>query len=138
MIPIRSGKDARAFFEAIRNYALLRTDEGRTYLGHDPLAKASFAGCYLVMIMAVVSGFSLYGLYEPQNWFFRWFVWPARLFGAAEIRLFHVAMMWLLILFIPAHIYLVIRADGFARAGSLSAMLSGGRWIRKGSSLEDA
>jgi Ni/Fe-hydrogenase 1 B-type cytochrome subunit len=138
MIPFRSGKDIEAFFDSVRNYALVRTDEGRAYLGHDPLANVSFAGCYLVMILAVISGFSLYGLYEPQDGFFRWFVWPARHFGAAQVRLFHVVMMWLLILFVPAHIYLVIRADGYARAGSLSAMIGGGRWVRKGASFEDA
>jgi len=41
------------------------------------------------------------------------------------------------ILFVPIHIYLVIRADGYAREASLSAMLNGGRWVRKGARFED-
>ena len=77
LIPFLSLRDVRNFFESIGDYLLLRTDEGKTYLGHDPLARASFVGAYLVMILAIVSGLSLYGLYHPRNWFFRWFEWPS-------------------------------------------------------------
>jgi hypothetical protein len=49
-----------------------------------------------------------------------------------------LGLMWLITLFLPVRIYLVIRADGYARAGSLSAMRSGGRWVRKGARFEDA
>jgi Ni,Fe-hydrogenase I cytochrome b subunit len=66
-----------------------------------------------------------------------WFEWPVCRFGATEVRLFHVVMMWLLILFVPAHNYLVNHADEYARAGSLSAMISGGRWVRRGARFED-
>ena len=137
LFPFLSLRDVRNFFESIADYLLLRTDEGKTYLGHDPLARASFVGAYLVMILAILSGLSLYGLYDPRNWFFSWFEAPVHAFGPTTVRLVHVAAMWLLILFVPAHIYLVVRADGWARAGSLSAMLSGGRWVRKGARMED-
>lgn len=137
LIPVRSAADVRAFLASVGDYILLRTDEGKKYLGHDPLARVAFVGCYAAMVLVVLSGLSLYGLYEPRHWAFRWLQWPVHAFGATQVRLFHVAMMWLLILFVPAHLYLVIRADGFARAGSLSAMVSGGRWVRKGVRLAD-
>jgi Ni/Fe-hydrogenase 1 B-type cytochrome subunit len=137
LIPFKSRRDIAGFFEEMKNYFLLRNDEGKKYLSHDPMAQLSFTGVYLVMIGAIASGFALYGLYNPGNWFFALFEWIPRLFGANQVRLFHVAMMWLVILFVPIHIYLVIRADGYAREGSLSAMLSGGRWVRKGARFED-
>ena len=138
LIPVRSWQDFKNVFLEIRNYILLRTDEGKKYLGHDPLQQFSFTAVYLVIIAAIISGFSLYGLYEPRNWFFSWFEWPIRHFGANGVRLFHVTMMWLIIVFVPLHVYLVIRADGYAREGSLSSMLSGGRWVRRGALFEDA
>jgi len=138
LIPFKSWQDLKNFFLELGNYILLRTDEGKKYLGHDPLQQLSFTAVYLVIIAAIISGFSLYGLYEPRNWFFSWFEWPVRHFGANGVRLFHVIMMWLIILFVPLHVYLVIRADGYAREGSLSSMLSGGRWARRGAHFEDA
>lgn len=138
LIPFKSGRDVRGFFHELGNYVFLRNDEGKKYIGHDPLAQLSFTFIYLVMIGAIVSGFAIYGMYEPRQWFFSWFEWIIRSFGGNETRLFHVTMMWLIILFIPVHIYLVVRADGYARAGSLSSMLSGGRWVRKGATFEDA
>lgn len=137
LIPARSLRDVGNFFAAIGEYLLLRNDEGKKYLGHDPLSRSAFVGIYLVMILAVLSGLALYGLYAPRQWFFRWFEWPVHVFGATPVRLFHVAMMWLILVFIPLHLYLVVRADGYARAGSLSAMISGGRWVRKGAHLQD-
>lgn len=138
LIPLKSLRDVKGLFHEIGNYALLRNDEGKKYLGHDPLAQLSFTFIYLVMIAIIGSGLAIYGLYDPENWFFSLFQWPIRMFGANEVRLFHVTMMWLIILFVPLHVYLVIRADGYAREGSLSSMLSGGRWIRRGARFEDA
>ena len=135
--PFRSFRDVRNLFAEVGDYLMLRTDEGKKYIGHEPVARSAFFGIYIVMILAVLSGLSLYGLYEPRNWFFGWFEGPVHLFGATRVRLFHVAMMWLVIVFVPLHLYLVMRADGYARAGSLSAMLSGGRWVRKGARFED-
>jgi len=138
LIPVKSWQDFKNLFIGLGDYVLLRTDEGKKYLGHDPLAQLSFTFIYLVIIAAIISGFSLYGLYESGNWFFSWFAWPVQHFGGNGVRLFHVTMMWLIILFVPVHVYLVIRADGYAREGSLSSMLSGGRWIRRSAHFEDA
>ena len=136
-LPFHRRADIGAFFDALGNYLTLRTDEGKKYLGHDPLAQTAFTFVYLLMILALITGLALYGLYAPRNWFFHWFQWPIHLIGATEVRLVHVLTMWAIIVFVPIHIYMVIRADGFARQGSVSAMISGGRWIRKGARLED-
>lgn len=46
-------------------------------------------------------------------------------------------IMWVLILFLPLHVYLSIRADSVDRSGAISSMVSGGRWIRRGAEFED-
>jgi len=80
----------------------------------------------------VLTGFSIYAMYEPRHWFFRRFMWLNDWIGNANVRLLHVIGMWILLIFIPLHIYLSILADNVDREGSISSMISGGRWIRKG------
>jgi hypothetical protein len=35
------------------------------------------------------------------------------------------------------HVYLSVRADSTERSGAISAMVSGGRWVRRGAKFED-
>ena len=53
------------------------------------------------------------------------------------LRLIHYLVMWAFVIFIPLHIYLVIRADNVERDGGLSAMVGGSVWIRRGSAPVD-
>jgi hypothetical protein len=57
--------------------------------------------------------------------------------GTQQVRLLHYMVMWGLLVFIPAHVYLSVRADGVERMGAISSMVSGGRWVRRGAVFED-
>jgi Ni/Fe-hydrogenase 1 B-type cytochrome subunit len=41
------------------------------------------------------------------------------------------------LIFIPIHVYLVLRTDVMERAGTLSSIFSGGKWLRDDVSYED-
>jgi Ni/Fe-hydrogenase b-type cytochrome subunit len=115
-----------------KNYLLMRSWKSPRYIGHNPLQQWTYTFLLLVMVGMVVTGFSIYAMYEPQHWFFRWFMWLNRLIGNSNVRLFHTLGMWILLLFLPAHIYLSILADNVDREGAISSMIGGGRWVRKG------
>jgi hypothetical protein len=57
--------------------------------------------------------------------------------GTQQVRLLHYVIMWVVILFVPLHVYLSIRADSVDRSGAISSMVSGGRWVRRGAQFED-
>jgi Ni/Fe-hydrogenase 1 B-type cytochrome subunit len=134
-LSIQSLKDA---FTTAKNYLLMRSWKSPRYVGHNPLQQFTYTAILLLFVGMVVTGLAIYAVYDPRNWFFLWFMWPNYLIGTANVRLLHAIGMWILLLFIPAHIYLSILADNVDREGSISSMISGGRWIRKGVRFVDA
>jgi len=45
------------------------------------------------------------------------------------VRLLHHAITWLMVLFIPIHVYTSLRADWGERSGVISSMISGGAFV---------
>jgi len=92
---------------------------------------------YLVFLLQVITGAALWGLYDSQGWFWGLFQGLNHLMGTQQVRLLHYVIMWIVILFVPLHVYLSIRADSVDRSGAISSMVSGGRWVRRGAHFED-
>jgi Ni/Fe-hydrogenase b-type cytochrome subunit len=132
-----SPSDLRNLFRVMLNYLLCIFERGPHYIGHNPLQQVAYTGIYLVGIGAIITGFSLYGMYAPQNWLFGNILWLNHLIGPQYVRIIHLATMWIFLAFIPIHIYLAIRADTVEREGAISSIFSGGRWCRKGTHFED-
>ena len=131
LVPLsfRSLKDT---FKTARNYLLMHSWKSPRYIGHNPLQQWTYTAILLLLVGMVVTGFSLYAMYNPSHWFFKWFMWLNHLIGNTNVRLIHTIGMWLLLLFLPAHIYLSILADNVDREGAITSIISGGRWVRKG------
>lgn len=119
------------------DYALARSYDGPRYIGHNPLQQWTYTGVYGLFTVMVVTGLALYGLYEPRNWFYQWFMPLNDMIGVPYVRLVHVIGMWCFIIFAMIHIYLSILAGNVDRDGTISSMFSGGRWLRKGVTFRD-
>ena len=91
------------------------------------------------MIVQVITGFAMYGVSDPGGLFYTVFTkWVAPLFGGLQVvRFWHHAFTWILVAFIPLHIYLAFRADVMDREGELSSIFSGGRFVRTDVDFED-
>jgi Ni/Fe-hydrogenase 1 B-type cytochrome subunit len=131
LVPL-SAQSLKDALTTAKNYLLMRSWKSPRYIGHNPLQQFTYTAILLLIVGMVVTGFAMYALYDPRHWFFQWFMWPNNLIGNTNVRLLHVIGMWILLPFIPAHIYLSILADNVDREGCISSMISGGRWIRKG------
>jgi Ni/Fe-hydrogenase b-type cytochrome subunit len=129
--------DLKNLFKVGKNYLLCIFEHGPHYIGHNPLQQVAYTGIYLLGMVAILTGFSLYGMYDAHHWFFKHFLWLNNLLGAQYVRLVHLFMMWVFMAFLPIHIYLAIRADTVEREGAISSIFSGGRWCRKGTKFED-
>jgi Ni/Fe-hydrogenase b-type cytochrome subunit len=136
LFPI-SAADLRNLFRVMLNYLLCIFEQGPHYVGHNPLQQVAYTGIYLIGCIAIFTGFSLYGMYEPQHWLFGNILWLNHLIGPQYVRLIHLATMWIFLAFIPIHVYLAIRSDTVEREGAISSIFSGGRWCRKGTRFED-
>jgi Ni,Fe-hydrogenase I cytochrome b subunit len=53
------------------------------------------------------------------------------------VRLLHHLLTWVFIIFVVIHIYLALRADILERSGTISSIISGGRFVRTDEQYED-
>ena len=119
------------------DYACARSYDGPRYIGHNPLQQWTYTGVYGLFSVMVLTGLALYALYEPEQWFYSWFMPINDWIGIPYVRLIHLIGMWCFILFATVHVYLSILAGNVDRDGTISSMFSGGRWLRKGVHFQD-
>lgn len=129
LFPVRP-RDWVNMVKQVKFYLMIRPEQAPHYLGHNPLQQLSYTGIYLVALIMVVTGFTLYGQSDPSGIFYRATAWLVPLLGGLQmIRFIHHVLTWVFLIFIPIHIYLTIRADIMERAGAVSSIVTGGRFV---------
>lgn len=131
LVPVsfRSLKDTVV---SAKHYLLMESWKNPRYIGHNPLQQWAYTGLLALLVAMACTGFAIYALYEPRNWFFGTFMFLNRWIGSGNVRLLHSIGMWIILIFVPAHIYLSVLSGNLDREGTVSSMVSGGRWLRRG------
>jgi Ni/Fe-hydrogenase b-type cytochrome subunit len=131
LFPLRA-RDFRNLVRVARAYLMIHPERGPHYLGHNPLQQLAYTGVYGVAALAVLTGFAMYGQSNPGGLLYVTFNWVNTLFGGQQIvRFVHHVLTWVFLIFIPIHIYLALRADAMERTGTISSIVSGGRFVPK-------
>jgi Ni/Fe-hydrogenase 1 B-type cytochrome subunit len=129
LFPVRS-RDWVNLFKQVKYYLMIRPEQAPHYLGHNPLQQLSYTAVYGLALLQVITGFALYGQSDPGGFFFQVFGWVAPLFGGMPVvRFVHHVSTWGFLAFIPIHVYLATRADVLERGGTISSIISGGRFV---------
>jgi Ni/Fe-hydrogenase b-type cytochrome subunit len=138
LFPLSSGKDLRNLGLVIRKYVLMRWESGPHYIGHNPLQQVAYTAMYGVVLIQIATGFALYGLSDPDGFFYRVFGWESLFLGGVPVvRFIHHVLTWVILIFVPIHVYLALRADFTDRGGSISSIVSGGRYVKDDLHYED-
>ncbi len=106
-------------------------------VGHNAVAGSAYLIFFLMLLVITFTGF---GLYAPTSswWFPQLFDWvPEFLGGDGNTRLVHHITMWLIILFIIVHVYLVFYHEWIEGRGEVSSIFSGYKFVRKERVHED-
>lgn len=128
LFPVKR-KDWVNLAKTIRGYLFIRPEERPEYLGHNPLQQLSYTFLYGVGLVMVLTGFAMYGQANPGGFIHSVFGWVAPLFGGVQMtRLVHHLLSWVFVIFIPVHVYLALRVDLLERTGTISSIISGGRF----------
>jgi Ni/Fe-hydrogenase 1 B-type cytochrome subunit len=115
----------------VKFYLMIQPEKAPHYLGHNPLQQFSYTGLYAVAIAQVITGFAMYGQSRPGGFWYTLFGWVVPLLGGIQVVHFvHHMLTWVFLIFIPIHIYLALRADLLERTGTISSIISGGRFVR--------
>ncbi len=98
-------------------------------VGHNALAAMAYSFVFVLFAVQIVSGFSLYGQYDPNG------LWTSvtapflSLFGNQVLRLTHHMITWLLIGFAIHHVYSAWLMDVKEKNGTLSSIFGGYKFI---------
>lgn len=132
-------KDLVNLFRQMKHYAMLdKHGQEPHYMGHNPLQQMSYTGIYVLALVQVVTGFALYVQANPQSWGFEVMGWVVPgLGGLQTVRFIHHITTWAFLIFIPMHVYFATRADVMEREGSISSIISGGRFVSADHRYED-
>jgi Ni/Fe-hydrogenase 1 B-type cytochrome subunit len=129
LFPVRP-RDWVNLLKQIKFYLLIHPERSPRYIGHNPLQQLSYTFVYVVAIVSVVTGFALYGQSNPSGIFFRLLGWLGTALGGMQnVRFIHHVATWVFLIFIPIHVYLAIRADVLEHGGSISSIITGGRFV---------
>jgi Ni/Fe-hydrogenase 1 B-type cytochrome subunit len=124
-------KDWVNLYKQVKFYLMIQPEKAPHYLGHNPLQQFSYTAVYTLALVQVVTGFAMYGQSRPGGFWYTLFGWVVPLLGGIQVVHFvHHVFTWLFIMFIPIHIYLALRADVMERTGTISSIVSGGRFVR--------
>lgn len=133
-----SKRDHVNLLRMIKYYAMVAPEKAPHYLGHNPLQQLSYTLIYGVVLLQIITGFAMYGLANPGGLFFNAFAWVGPLLGGWQtVRFVHHIITWVVVLFLPVHVYLSFRADVMDREGEMSSIFSGGRFVRADQQFED-
>lgn len=128
LFPLRP-RDWANMWKQVKFYLMLEPHPP-AYLGHNPMQQLSYTGVYLVAAVMVVTGFAMYGQSNPAGFFYKAFNWVGVVMGGMPIvRFIHHVLTWVIIIFVPIHLYLALRADTLERTGVVSSIITGGRFV---------
>lgn len=115
-------------FPTLKFY-LFFTDRPPGFVGHNPLAGATYVFVFLIYLGMIGTGLGMWAVGRGD--FMGWFTWLLPVFGgAAEARWLHHVGMWLLIGFFVHHVYSAITMSVSERNGTLESIFTGFKWVR--------
>jgi Ni/Fe-hydrogenase 1 B-type cytochrome subunit len=102
---------------------------------YNPLQFISYVGVFFAIILVSLTGLILYmhGYHEGLGGFLFFVLEPLEVLmgGLASVREIHHLGMWIFLIFIPIHIYLVIFNSVFGKCGTMDSIFSGYSWHKK-------
>lgn len=129
LFPMRR-RDWVNMFRQVKFYLMIHPERAPHYLGHNPLQQVAYTMVYVIGLIMVITGFAMYGQANPGGLIRNTTLWVPDLLGGMQmVRLVHHVLTWFFLIFVPIHIYLAVRADLLERTGTLSSIVSGGRFV---------
>ena len=132
IVPLWRGEWWRRVWHELKFYAFLTRKTSKN-IGHNPLAQLFMWLINIVLALFMVcTGFALYSQGTGAgSWADSLFGWVFVLEASSQtVRMWHLMGMWLMLVFIIIHIYMVIRADFASRQNGASVIISGWRTFK--------
>jgi len=129
-LPFLTSKGREKMVKMFRYYMFMDKEVPET-VGHNPLATTAYLALFLLYILMVLTGFSLYAEHAPGGIMHRSLGFMYAMFSSQGMRLAHHASMWLIFGFIINHIYSAWLMDIKEHGSEISSMFSGYKFTVK-------
>lgn len=123
-----SAKKFKEFTDAIKFYLFLRK-EPPYVIGHTALASFTYFLIYLLFIFEIVSGFAIYSVTHSGLIWTLLGGWLLNIMYLPTIRLYHHFAMYIILAFVPLHIYATWYMDPHEKNGLVSSIFSGYKFV---------
>lgn len=129
LFPVRP-RDWSNLVKMVKYYLMIHPERAPRYMGHNPLQQMFYTLTYGVAFMMILTGFIMFGQANPDGIMMHTVGRLAPLLGGMQmVRVIHHVLTWYFPTFLMLHLYLAIRADLLERSGTMSSMVSGGRFV---------
>ena len=128
MLPLRKWQWKRIVIEM---KDLLFPRRFHASMGHKPLANLTYIIVYLLILFAIVTGFTIYSAASTTPFWSRIYRIGTALLGSNlnQIHLWHHLLLWVFAVFFIIHLYLVVFTVISVRASEIDSMISGKKFI---------
>jgi Ni/Fe-hydrogenase 1 B-type cytochrome subunit len=124
LIPVTAER-LRSLFKSMAFYTFL-SREPVEYLGHNGLAGLTYAAIYFVYAIMITTGLALYTVDAGPGSPMHVFAFLIPIYGGLQVaRLVHHVGMWVILIFMVAHLYFVVLYSTVERLGIFDSILSG-------------
>ena len=121
----------KGLVQALRFY-LFRLRKPPGFIGHNPLAGATYTLVFLIYVVMILTGFTLYGASAAVGSQMHVFRHLVPLFGGLQtVRLIHHVGMWLLIGFAIHHVYSAVLMSQIEANATTESIFSGYKFVHK-------
>jgi Ni/Fe-hydrogenase 1 B-type cytochrome subunit len=120
-------KSWKNLFDMLKYYLFLK-NRRPPYLGVNPIAALAYLGVDLLMLVEIITGFAMFAVTYPTGFWHDSFNWLNIIFQPQYLRMIHHVILWLLVIFFIAHLYLAVLADIEERNGAVLSMISGDKY----------
>jgi len=118
-------KNDRKYIVSYLKYYCFLESKPKHVLTHNPMAQYAYIGIFLVFLFQIFSGLALWAQFNPEGTLFAIF---GSIFGVIAnqwVRYLHFFSIFIIAIFLMAHIYAAVLVDFRTHAGDISSIFSG-------------
>ena len=129
-LPFLTAKGREKMVRMLRYYMFIDKEVPET-VGHNPVATTAYLALFMLYVLMILTGFSLYAEHAPGGIMHRILGPMYSLFSNQGMRLAHHFSMWMIFGFIINHIYSAWLMDIKEHGSEISSMFSGYKFTVK-------
>jgi len=118
-------KKDREYIVSYLKYYMFLENKPKHVLTHNPMAQYAYIFIFLVFIFQIFSGLALWAQYDPNGTLYSMFGFMFSIMANQWVRYLHYFTIFIVSVFLMAHLYAAVLVDFRTQAGDISSIFSG-------------